>query len=98
MYLIQILLPTTDPSASLPVLAALNRSLTEKFGGVTAYTQAPAKGKWLAGGTEERDDITIIEAMTDDIDRPWWKLLREQLERDLKQKEIVIRSQPMERL
>jgi hypothetical protein len=98
MYLIQILLPTTNPSASEPVLAALNRSLVEKFGGVTAYTQAPAKGNWLAGGAEERDDIIIIEAMADDLDHAWWKLLRKRLERDLQQKEIVIRSQLMERL
>jgi hypothetical protein len=51
MYLIQILLPTTNHSAAEPVLTALNRSLVEKFGGVTAYSQAPAKGNWLAGGT-----------------------------------------------
>ena len=98
MYLIQILLPTTDPSASGPVLAALNRALANKFGGVTAYTQAPAKGNWITGSMEERDDITIIEAMADNLDRAWWKLLRKRLERDLKQKEIVIRCQPMEKL
>ena len=98
MYLIQILVPTTNPSNSESVLAALSRSLVAKFGGVTAYTQAPAKGKWLADGTEERDDITIIEVMTDDLDHAWWKLLRERLERDLQQKEIVIRSLPIERL
>ncbi len=98
MYLIQILLPTTNFGVSEPVLASLNRTLVVKFGGVTAYTQSPAKGKWLTGGKEERDDIVILEVMTDEIDATWWKTLRKQLEHDLNQKEIVIRSQPMDKL
>jgi len=98
MYLIQILLPTTTLSNSEPVLTALNQTLVETFGGVTAYTQSPAKGKWLTDGKEERDDIIVLEIMADQIDTGWWKKLRNQLERDLKQKEIVIRSLLMERL
>lgn len=98
MYLIQILLPTTNFTASEPVLATLNRTLVERFGGVTAYTQSPAKGKCLSDGKEERDDIVILEVMADDIDAAWWKSLRKQLEHDLKQKEIVIRSQPIDKL
>jgi len=61
MYLVQILVPTTNHSTSDSALIALNKTLVETFGGVTAYTQAPAKGKWMAGSTEERDDIIIIE-------------------------------------
>ena len=98
MYLIQILLPTTSLSSAEPVLTALNQTLVETFGGVTAYTQSPAKGKWLTGGKEEHDDIVVFEVMADQIDSGWWKTLRNQLERDLKQKEIVIRSLLMERL
>jgi|SRR5436190_24071365 hypothetical protein len=101
MYIIQILLPlpcSGNMASTEGMLAALHRTLVERFGGLTAYSRAPAKGKWLAHGKEERDDIVILEVMADEIDREWWKHLRKKLEAELHQQEIVIRSQVIERL
>ena len=101
MFLIQMLLPLpSSGSTASPeeILTALHHTLVERFGGLTAYTRAPAKGSWLANGKEERDDILILEVMADEIDREWWKQLRKTLEADLQQEEIVIRSQFIERL
>jgi hypothetical protein len=39
------------------------------------------------------DDIAVIEIMTGELDRPFWRSLRERLEDELSQEEIVIRAQ-----
>jgi hypothetical protein len=99
MYLFQILLPSSGGgSRRNAVLANLHRTLIEKFGGLTAYSRGPAKGKWLSGGKVERDDIVILEVMTKAIDRQWWVKTRKALEHGLDQKQIVIRSQRIEQL
>lgn len=49
MHLVQLLLPIDD-EAGQPIprahYDALALALTERFGGVTAYTRAPATGLW----------------------------------------------------
>jgi hypothetical protein len=91
MHLVQLLLPLYDE--------AVAHDLTERFGGLTAYTRAPAKGVWKppSGGTE-RDDIVVYEVMVEVLDRPWWARYRVELEARLQQKEIVIRAHAIERL
>ena len=101
MNLVQLLLPVKGNSGSSygpEVLPAICRALAERFGGVTAYSRSPAKGLWHDGGHVERDDVIEIEVMTESIDRAWWAAFREQLERDLRQKEIVVRCHVIERL
>ena|SRR5438045_3233777 len=99
MYLLQILLPARGGgSRRNAILASLHRTLVNKFGGLTAHSRAPAKGKWLSGGKVERDDIVILEVMTKTIDRKWWSKMRKGLELGLDQKELVIRSQRIEQL
>jgi hypothetical protein len=59
MYLIQILLPLHDakgrgfPKAKYEQVAT---ELTEKFGGVTAFTRTPAEGRWKPGGGPASED------------------------------------------
>ena len=99
MHLIQLLLPVADNEGrpfDAAVPAALRRELTERFGGLTAFTRAPAEGVWAHGGKKERDDIVVVEVMTDDLDPAWWKALRLRLERDLKQQSILIRCHDVE--
>jgi hypothetical protein len=99
MYLLQILLPlSSGGSRRNTILASLHRTLVNKFGGLTAYSRVPAKGKWLSGGKIERDDIVILEVMVKTVNQKWWTKMRKNLERDLEQKEIVIRSQRIEQL
>jgi hypothetical protein len=80
--------------------AALRTELTDRFGGLTAYTRAPAQGLWDEddGGPPKHDDIVVYEVMAESLDRDWWSDFRGRLERDFVQDEIVIRAHDVERL
>jgi hypothetical protein len=79
--------------------AAVRTELTDRFGGLTAYTRAPAQGIWNeSDGPPRRDDIVVYEVMADTLDRAWWTQFRRTLERRFAQDELVIRSQVVERL
>jgi hypothetical protein len=95
MYLIQILLPVRDNQGQAFPRAELERvrsELTERFGGATAYLRAPASGLWKDdGGDVARDEVVILEAMVPHLEREWWRLYREELERRFRQEEILIR-------
>jgi len=101
-YLIQLLLPVYDNSGSQFPLAhysAVRDERTDRFGGLTAYTRAPAQGLWQEpAGTPRRDDIIVYEVMTANLDRAWWAEYRRTLERRFNQEELVVRSQEFERL
>jgi len=95
-YLVQILLPVRDNEGTpFPdgVLQRLQTELTDRFGGVTAYYRAPAKGIWRHNGQHQTDDIVVIEVMTDVLDRAWWQAFRAQLEILLRQQVVVMRAQ-----
>jgi hypothetical protein len=103
-HLVQLLLPLTDndgrpfPAAHF---AAVRETLTGRFGGLTAYSRAPAEGLWEGdggGGRPARDDIVVYEVMVDALDRRWWAEFRAGLERQFAQDEIVVRAQRVERL
>ena len=104
IHLVQLLLPLTDnggrpfPGAHY---AAVRDELTERFGGLTAYSRSPAEGLWDGddgAGRPARDDIVVYEVMVDALDRAWWAGFRADLERRFAQDEIVVRAQPAERL
>lgn len=102
MHLVQLLLPVYD-NAGKPFPAAhysaVRTELTEAFGGLTAYTRAPAEGLWEdSGGRSARDDIVVYEAMVEHLDRAWWSAYRARLERQFAQQELVARAIPVERL
>jgi len=96
-YLVQILLPLYDNDGH-PFHASeyiqLRSELADKFGGVTAYTRAPARGVWKDDSTGEtqRDDIVIFEVMTDALDREWWTAFRHQLEKRFRQDTLIVRA------
>ena len=84
MQLVQLLLPLQDrhgrayPRSLYDELAG---RLTEQFGGVTAYTRAPATGLWeSASGETVRDQVVVYEVMVDRLDAAWWRELRMGLE------------------
>lgn len=101
MYLIEILLPVRD-NEGRPFAArtyqALRDELTELYGGVTSFTRAPAQGETKCGHEKVRDDIVVLEVMTENIDRPWWQSYRKKLEGIFDQDEIVVRATHIERL
>jgi hypothetical protein len=101
MYLVEILLPLTDADKrAFPPerFEGLARTLTEKFGGMTSFTRTPAEGRWKTGASTEHDDIAVIEVMTESIDKRWWKNLRQRLEQDFNQAEIIIRCHKIEKI
>lgn len=97
MHLVQILLPTHDNNREpLPrdEYSRVRTELTERFGGLTVYTRAPAEGLWrMNDNYTSRDDIVIFEVMAPDLDESWWTNYREELERRFRQESILIRAQ-----
>ena len=102
MFLIQLLLPVrNDAGEPFPrhYYDTLARELTERFGGVTAYTRAPASGLWEErSGEKVRDDLVIYEVMADALDENWWAAFRKRLEVQFQQQEVVIRAHEIRRL
>jgi hypothetical protein len=95
-HLVQILLPK-ETGAGQPVsqkwFDAFMKELTDKFGGATSFLRAPGQGLWQSGGATEKDRIAVVEVMVEQIDPAFWRSLRETLERELSQEEIIIRAQ-----
>lgn len=99
MYLIQILLPRTSGDARVEdsKFAETRAELVEAFDGVTAYLRAPAQGLWTApDGRVERDEVVMVEVVTDGFDRTWWRAYADRLARRFGQESIHIRALPAE--
>ena len=97
MHLVQILLPLYDNAQNPQPPEQFRRArkeLTERFGGLTVYTRAPAEGMWkLSDNETSRDDIVIFEVMANELDTAWWRTYRHELEARFRQEVIVIRAQ-----
>jgi hypothetical protein len=100
MHLVEIFLPLSDNEGrefGPEPLAQVRRELTEAFGGVTAFSRAPALGFWKDDEDKTaRDDIVVLEVMTKGLDRSWWGAYRARLEMRFRQDVIVIRASPID--
>jgi hypothetical protein len=72
--------------------------LTEKFGGVTAYTRSPAEGRWHSGTSEHHDDVLVVEVLVEKLDPTWWSKFRQKLAATFRQEPLVIRAQAIQLL
>lgn len=102
MHLIQLLLPLQD-NAGQPfphdLYDGVRKELVGRFGGLTTYSRAPAKGLWKEDSQSvEKDDIVVYEVMADGLDRPWWSAYRKELEARFQQDALVVRAQVIELL
>ncbi len=100
-HLVQILLPTYDNNGRRFAANQYNEvraKLTDNFGGLTAYTRAPAQGFWNTGNAIKRDDILVVEVMVESLDRQWWTSYKRALEKLFQQEDIVVRAQTYEAL
>jgi hypothetical protein len=101
-HLVQILLPLhLSHGSDVPpeVFAEVRDELTERFGGVTAYSRSPATGLWKRTEAEvERDQVIMVEVVVDTFDREWWTMYREQLEQRFDQEEIHARAVAIDRI
>jgi hypothetical protein len=101
MHLVQLLLPLKDHDGKpfpRSQYRKIRQVLTERFGGLTAYTRAPAEGLWDEGDQVAFDDIVVYEVMVPELDREWWRAYRAGLEDAFDQDELVVRAQVIERL
>jgi hypothetical protein len=101
MHLVELLLPLNDNDGRPFGAAALNRvrdELAARFGGVTAFSRAPAEGVWEDGGEVSRDLLVVFEVMTDALDRAWWAAYRAELEGRFRQEKLVVRATEFEEL
>jgi hypothetical protein len=101
MHLVQLLLPLKDEDGKPFPRASYRRIrevLTDRFGGLTAYTRAPAEGLWDQGDEVAHDDIVIYEVMVPELDHAWWSEYRAALEAEFEQEELVVRAQLIVRL
>jgi len=100
-HLVEILLPN-ETGHGRPIdqkwFDGFLEELTSKFGGVTSFVRAPGHGLWQSGCTTEKDRIAVVEVMVEHLELVFWRSLRERLERELSQEEIVIRVQKITRL
>jgi hypothetical protein len=100
-YLVQILLPK-ETGKGEPVAQEwfenFLKELSAKFGGATSFVRAPGQGLWRDGGETERDSIAVVEVMAEELAQDYWRKLRERLESELSQEEIIIRAQQIVRL
>jgi hypothetical protein len=97
MHLVQVLLPVYDNAGRhLPpeLHHAVRDELAERFGGLTAYTRAPAEGMWKESAAQtSHDDIVVYEVMTAALDADWWSAYRRELENRFRQQQVVVRAQ-----
>ena len=101
MHIVQLLLPLRDNEGRAfgsEHYDAVRGELTRRFGGLTAYSRAPAEGLWEGDGGRARDDVVVYEVMADELDRGWWRGFRAALERRFAQDELVVRAHEVERL
>ena len=102
MHLIQVLLPLYDNDGRpLPkdLFRTVAAELAERFGGLTAFTRAPAEGLWKEDrATTVRDDIVIYEVLADRLERAWWRDYRAALETRFRQEQVIVRAQAVEML
>ena len=100
-HLVQILLPTQTRNRA-PIapeqFARVRVELTERFGGVTAYTRSPATGLWKREEDDaiERDQVIMVEVVVEGLDRKWWATYRRQLEERFDQEEVHARALAMD--
>ncbi|WP_331312052.1 hypothetical protein [Methylobacterium oryzae] len=71
----------------------MRAELSQRFGGLTAFTRAPAEGFWEEKSETARDDIVVFEVMTSELDPAWWAAYRRRLEACFRQDSIVVRAQ-----
>lgn len=99
MVLIQLLLPATALASGgdAAMLALTRAELAERFSGVTTYRRSPAKEWWTApDGDMEQDDAVMVEVVTQNFDRHWWRSYAAKLAGRFRQDAIQVQAQAVE--
>ncbi len=94
MKLVQLLLPVNYNSGNKfpkEIFTDIKAELTDKFKGVTTFSQAPAEGIWEDGASVLKEQIILYEIMIEDFDRIWWMAFTKRLKATLRQQKIIVR-------
>jgi hypothetical protein len=95
--LVQLFLPLYgNDGAAQPrdAFAKTRQELIGVFGGITAYTRAPAEGVWEEpSGRTVKDDVVVYEVICERLEVSWWHAFRAALERRFRQERILVRAQ-----
>lgn len=76
---------------------AIRLELTERFGGLTAYSRSPATGLWKNDDEEVKvDKMIVYEVIADDVEKKFWKSFKEILKAQFKQEDMIIRCTDIE--
>lgn len=98
--LFQILLPLYDNEGkpfSDDMYKAIRLELTERFGGLTAYSRSPATGLWKDGDEELTvEKLIVYEVIADDFEKKFWKSFKEILKAQFRQEDMIIRCTDIE--
>lgn len=96
MHLIQLFLPLYDNDGQRferGLFDAVRCELTERFGGATAFLRTPALGEWADdAGEVQRDEVVLVEVMSEALDHNWWAGYRTELETRFRQDTVLIRA------
>ncbi|MET3997620.1 hypothetical protein ABID65_009303 [Bradyrhizobium sp. S3.9.2] len=93
-YLVQILLPKERGDGEpVSLVRGLPGRADRQVRRRDQLVRAPGQGLWRNANETERDNIAVIEVMAAKLAPEYWRSLRERLERELSQEEIVIRAQ-----
>jgi hypothetical protein len=101
MYLVELFIPlfnNDDERFSRSAFEELEKTLTDRFGGLTGYPRTPASGIWNNSQGSTRDELVVYEVMTESIDTQWWYEYRKSLEAKFQQESVLIRAQESVRL
>ena len=99
MVLIQLLLPATAMASGgdAAMLALTRAELAERFNGVTTYLGSPAQEWWTASdGDIEQDDAVMVEVVTQNFDRHWWRSYAAKLAGRFRRDAIHVQALPVE--
>ena len=96
MHVVEVFLPLARKDGSPQpdgLFGEVRAELVERFGGLTAFTRAPAEGLWEnEEGAVDRDRIVIFEVMDQSFDAKWWSDYRRELEARFDQDEVLLRA------
>ena len=94
--LVEIFVPLTNQEGkSFPdrYYHELRNLLLNEFGGVTVYHRSPATGVWDGNNAGiVQDKLIVFEVMTVSVEKKFWDTLKQELEMQFQQEEILIRS------
>jgi hypothetical protein len=93
MKLVQIFLPLRDNRGKRfgrALFGQVRRELVGRYGGLTAYSRAPARGLWRSPRGTQSDDIVIFEVMAPRLNVGWWRTYRRRLEQRFRQEKLLV--------